>query len=309
MAFDNLTDSEIEVGKPITKTLWRKIKDSLANLDSRVDAVSSSNIIQIFNENIKDCNAGIGEIRSSLLTLAQFQAIHGTNWIMCNGSSTVGTAYYTLTGNASVPDARGLFWRAADAGRGIDSGRAVGSEQAEQMPSHNHSVNQTVYTAPGRVNTFDPDNPFYTNATETGSSTGSTGGTNNGGELRPRNVATNYFIKVNHDNKTQYAIYQVKEPMLLSQVKMVLLTQNGHDVSNAGVLAIDIRKGTSLTGVLTTVFSTPPSISTFANGTTVSGVINPAQASLAVGDWLVLDITSVQNKQSQILIDVNAVVV
>lgn len=36
-------------------------------------------------------------------TEAQFQAQMGTNWLEANGQSTVGTAYQTLTGNATLP--------------------------------------------------------------------------------------------------------------------------------------------------------------------------------------------------------------
>lgn len=45
----------------------------------------------------------IGEIKLATLTLAQFQSIAGTNWILANGQSSVGTTYAQLTGNNTVP--------------------------------------------------------------------------------------------------------------------------------------------------------------------------------------------------------------
>jgi hypothetical protein len=45
----------------------------------------------------------LGEIKLASLTLLQFQAIAGTNWILANGQSSVGTSYETLTGNKTVP--------------------------------------------------------------------------------------------------------------------------------------------------------------------------------------------------------------
>lgn len=45
----------------------------------------------------------LGEIKLASLTLTQFQAIAGTNWILANGQSSVGTAYETLTGSKTVP--------------------------------------------------------------------------------------------------------------------------------------------------------------------------------------------------------------
>lgn len=40
-----------------------------------------------------------------------------------------------------IPDARGYVRRAWDDGAGVDSGRVLGSVQADQMPSHSHGVN------------------------------------------------------------------------------------------------------------------------------------------------------------------------
>lgn len=45
----------------------------------------------------------VGEIKLASLTLAQFQSIAGTNWILANGQSSVGTQYALLTGNNTVP--------------------------------------------------------------------------------------------------------------------------------------------------------------------------------------------------------------
>lgn len=45
----------------------------------------------------------VGEIKFASLTLAQFQLIAGTNWILSNGQSAVGTKYALLTGNKTVP--------------------------------------------------------------------------------------------------------------------------------------------------------------------------------------------------------------
>lgn len=46
----------------------------------------------------------LGEVKLASLTLSQFQSIAGTNWILANGQSSVGTAYETLTGNKTVPN-------------------------------------------------------------------------------------------------------------------------------------------------------------------------------------------------------------
>lgn len=46
----------------------------------------------------------IGEIKFASITLAQFQLIAGTGWILSNGQSCVNTAYSKLTGNNTVPN-------------------------------------------------------------------------------------------------------------------------------------------------------------------------------------------------------------
>lgn len=45
----------------------------------------------------------IGEVKIANLTVAQFQSIAGTNWLLTNGQSCVDTAYARLTGNKTVP--------------------------------------------------------------------------------------------------------------------------------------------------------------------------------------------------------------
>lgn len=76
-----------------------------------------------------------------------------TGWLKCNGAAVSRTAYARLftaigttygEGNGSttfnLPDDRGNFSRAWDDGRGIDSGRTLGSEQADAFRSHSHSA-------------------------------------------------------------------------------------------------------------------------------------------------------------------------
>jgi microcystin-dependent protein len=65
----------------------------------------------------------------SRTTYAALFAAIGTRWGAGNGSSTF-----------NLPDLRGLFFRAWDAGRGQDPGRAFGSTQASANLSHSHTA-------------------------------------------------------------------------------------------------------------------------------------------------------------------------
>ena len=124
-----------------------------------------------------------------------------TGWLKANGAAVSRTTYATLfaaigttfgVGDGSttfnLPDLRGEFLRGWDDGRGIDSGRAFGSAQADELKSHSHT--RTTYASfasntasPG---TYPAVGSFWNNV-----STGSTGGT----ETRPRNIALLACIK------------------------------------------------------------------------------------------------------------------
>ena len=125
-----------------------------------------------------------------------------TGWLKANGAAVSRTAYASLfaaigttfgTGDGSttfnLPDLRGEFVRGWDDGRGVDSGRALGSSQAGQMPSHNHTIPVSGGAGGG---TEIIGNSGQAPATLI---TGSAGGTSNGSENRPRNVALLYCIK------------------------------------------------------------------------------------------------------------------
>lgn len=103
--------------------------------------------------------------------------------------ATIGTTYGTGNGSTTfnLPDLRGEFLRGWDDGRGVDSGRAFGSSQADELKSHTHFSG--LYGPRGASGdavtfaTFDSGYPAVT--------TGSTGGS----ETRPRNIALLACIK------------------------------------------------------------------------------------------------------------------
>lgn len=132
-----------------------------------------------------------------------------TGWLECNGAAVSRTTYLALfsaiattygIGNGSstfnLPDMRGEFLRGWDHGRGVDSGRASGSSQADELKSHKHNLNMNGVSGSPPLGTTGVDgrdqvhdaslfNPLYNYTTSTG-----------GTETRPRNVAMMYIIKV-----------------------------------------------------------------------------------------------------------------
>jgi microcystin-dependent protein len=142
-----------------------------------------------------------------------------TGWLECDGSvlstatyadlySIVGTIYGTGGGGTfKVPDLRGEFIRGWDHGRGVDSGRSIGTSQSDKMHSHNHqwyeeddngSTGRIDATASGGgASTFDStagasaigNTELYSDRyTNTQNEIGSD-------ETRPRNVSMMHIIK------------------------------------------------------------------------------------------------------------------
>lgn len=127
-----------------------------------------------------------------------------TGYLECNGATVSRSTYGTLFAAIGViygpgdgattfhlPDLRGEFLRGADKGRGVDSGRVVGSAQGDLTKAHKHDVQRPAITV---------NESFAGGSTLHGKElTGFDGNSNTsfsgGGETRPRNVAMVPCIK------------------------------------------------------------------------------------------------------------------
>ena len=124
-------------------------------------------------------------------------------WLECDGAeisrttyaalfAAIGTTYGAGDGSSTfaVPDLRGEFVRGWDHGRGVDSGRTIGSTQGDDNKSHTHAAGPgwsfQVYTASGSEGVVGG-----TENLEASPSTAASGGA----EARPRNMAMMYCIK------------------------------------------------------------------------------------------------------------------
>ena len=114
--------------------------------------------------------------------------------------AAIGTTFGAGDGSTTfaVPDLRGEFPRGWDDGRGIDSGRAIGTAQAQAFLSHTHSFHPAYFLGSGAAG-FD-GNAITGNSVQGGygnfaaipsQTTGAAGGT----ETRPRNIALLACIK------------------------------------------------------------------------------------------------------------------
>ena len=137
----------------------------------------------------------IGDVKSSMLTLAEFEAEHLGVWKLMDGQSCVGTAYATLKGVTVVPDMRGTVPRMKAHGsvRNPDGDLALGTYQADAYAAHTHQLNMYQDNGNG---TAGRGNPIH-----------GAGSTNlrqdyiasaGGNETRMKNVTLNFFIKVGY---------------------------------------------------------------------------------------------------------------
>lgn len=154
-----------------------------------------------------------------------------SGWLECSGAAVSRTTYAALfsvigttwgegngTTTFNLPNLRGEFVRGWDNGRGVDSGRAFASAQADAFKSHTHKVDppntstssdthsHTIPTTTEnsgngprveRTGSEDPANTSTSSDTHSHTvnipefDSGSSGGT----ETRPRNVAMMFIIK------------------------------------------------------------------------------------------------------------------
>jgi hypothetical protein len=110
-----IQQAEIDENRPVSESLLQKIGSSINWILS--------------NEPL-----AVGSVDSSELTLAQYQAINGTNFVLCDGSALdPNSALYAIKGWTNLPDFRGLQDRMS-----IDGTTGLGDYQDATTQSHSH---------------------------------------------------------------------------------------------------------------------------------------------------------------------------
>ena len=133
----------------------------------------------------------------SIQALAYVPGAPIAGWLYCNGDAVsrttyadlfaaIGTTYGVGDGSTTfnLPDLRGVFLRGLDDGKGYDSGRAIGTYQADDNKAHTHTV-ATVLTSGTSSNTT-------SGAAISGFTTLTT--SSSGTEAKPKNIAIHYVI-------------------------------------------------------------------------------------------------------------------
>lgn len=138
---------------------------------------------------------------------ASFPAEIPAGWLPCNGAAVSRTDYAALfnvigesygAGDGSttfnLPDHRGVVERGIDDGRGLDSGRVLGTYQADQVKAHSHTTKHyrpgTQYTGSFGYRASLTDS-YYVTSSASNVGTTAVGGS----EVTVKNIATNKGIK------------------------------------------------------------------------------------------------------------------
>lgn len=163
--------------------------------------------------------SSLGEVKQSVLTEAQFQEIHGPEWVLMDGRDITGSDLHTLTGSSTLPDARGQFLRGKNNGRSDgnenpDGDLALGAIQLDKTRSprntafsaasagaHTHTqqidastgTNTNLLGESTRAST--PADYTISNISTAGAHTHSVSGGDN--ETTPKNITVNVFVKIN----------------------------------------------------------------------------------------------------------------
>jgi hypothetical protein len=157
-----------------------------------------------------DSVSAVGDIVHSILTEAQFRALRGSGWILCDGRSIAGSKLATQFGINTAPDARGQFLR------GKNNGRADGNQDPDGERSLGNFQTDAIRNITGNVGDFGvaigagngPNGAFQSKNLTTsfigGSGSGNQGADFNASRVvptaadnRPKNIAVNIFIKIN----------------------------------------------------------------------------------------------------------------
>lgn len=170
---------------------------------------------------IPNAEVPVGTVITSFLTWIEFEATAEDNkanpggnfwtseyskWSPADGRAVPGSRFKSVTGDANVPDLRGVFVRGLNnfdtTVGGVnpslgdpDAGRGRGSYQQDQIVDHTHSFGVPDWQVSNGNGPY-PDGLCWHGNTRDSSPTGPPSAAN-GPETRPRNVALHYYIRIN----------------------------------------------------------------------------------------------------------------
>jgi len=185
--------AEIEKVQGQIDAMVPDLAQATGNPETNYQAAPNNIDLKQFGDRLLDLENAVykvGDVVSSMLDEAAFQAQRSgsASWALMDGRSVVGSSYEAVTGNSTIPDARGQFLRGKNNGRSDgqenpDGDSTLGTQQTDELISHTHSGGQTAGSGVGGNGGSWVTGP---------ANVGNTGGN----ETRPKNITVNYFIRI-----------------------------------------------------------------------------------------------------------------
>jgi hypothetical protein len=165
-------------------------------------------------QTFSQAEAKIGDYKWSHLEEADFEAEHLGDWMLCDGQSAVGTAFATITGEASVPNALadGTFIRQAKAGRtkGTNETDSTSVNGLQSSDTYLSQIEPRYPRAGTYLTNFSVPRTGYSTTWQTGNGSGpqlssrminsqvNVALSNGDSETAPKNIALNLYVKVGY---------------------------------------------------------------------------------------------------------------
>ena len=174
---------------------------------------SHSNQLSDNLSTLRQITPPVGSIVPSMLNENQFKAQVGdpstfssssSKWTLADGRAIPGSAYSTVTSQPNAPDLRGMFLRGLNVGRSDGKqdpeggSRSIGHYQADMVITHNHkngSYDRLMKADGYSTMGGGVDNTF--NGLEVNLYNSAIIQPYGGTETRPKNIAVNYYIRIN----------------------------------------------------------------------------------------------------------------
>ena len=215
---DRVTDVKKEIEKLNERT--EENRNQLTKINEDVEA----RIAQLNQETSFGDNLPVGTIVASFLEPEQFYKYYNGEvffdknnhkWCFANGKENiVNTDYFDLTGLTKINDLRGYFLRGLDISGTIDSDgteRKLGSSQKDLFQGHGHNIGRAsgfdMRATAGSTGGDELDQQRFAIGSSNSENIGEIriGIPGNSGfgtprfglETRPKNIAVNYYIKIN----------------------------------------------------------------------------------------------------------------
>ena len=299
MSYNDFTDVEIGVGKPVKKSLWQKLKDNFTSHEDRITALEGggSSKLVLFNGIIETDKNRVGDIKFSLLSTTQYQNLHSADWNTLTGQSLSGKDLASYYG-ATCINAGGRFPRIS--GTSGVGAIGIGTLQGQQNYTHGHdlqfygdksgggSLPECVVKLDNSGNTADGLDTWHS---ITSYANGYRLLNQGGNEARPDSAVIGAYVKENDYDLTRISLF--KAPYDFNIISSIV---TNIDAGNSGTLEMDVLTGSALSSV-TSIFSTKPSVTSGAGNNASSSNAVISNPSVFENNWVRLDVTSLQTRQ------------